>query len=563
MTEVSQYVEKAVFYAEDVLSGQIPSCIYVKQACQRFIDDLDRSDIYLDINDAHRWCANIEKFKHVKGKWAAGGQRFVLAPFQVFCTVNMYGWKVKETNRRRFTEAYIEVPRKNGKTFWVACLGIGHLTWDNEPGAEVYCGATSEKQAFEVFTPAKAIIEGNQILREKYDLVVNAKSIYSKSSFSKFQPLVRNPGDGSSPSCSIADELHQHQNSKLIDSQKTGMGARENPMMIYTTTAGADIGGPCYEKRSDLISILSGAAKESGDSFFGIIYTIDDGDDWETVESQKKANPNFGVSVDEKYLAAQLDEAKRSAVAQVSYKTKHLNLWVGAKAAWMNMLAFQKCRNPNIKIEDFKGQQCFLGGDFASKIDMSCLAILFPPCIVEPERYTVFLRHYLPEVRINTGASVNSPRYKQWHSQGILKAFPGERIEFADIEHDVKQLAQSYEIVEFAFDPYQSTQFATEMARDGFNMVEYGQTVQNISEPMKELEAKILAKQIQFTMDPIINWMFNNVTAKIDKKDNIFPNKEFPENKIDGVIATIMALARAMFHEKKFFIGKDYKLTVV
>lgn len=559
--EISPYIQAACDYADDILDGTISACVFVKQACQRFVNDLSREDIYLDIDDAVRWCHNLERFHHVKGKWKTKKEAFKLSPYQIFIVVNAYGFKVKSTGRRKYREIYAELPRKNGKTFFVATLGIGHLTWDNEPGAEVYCGATSERQAFEVFAPAKMLINEKPTLKEKYDLTVNIKSIYSKSTFAKFQPLIGNPGDGSSPSCGIADEFHEHKKSHLVASLKTGMMARENPMMIYITTAGSDIGGPCYEKRADVINILSGAVED--DSIFGIIYTLDADDEWDTVEAQIKANPNYGISVDPENLAAQLKEAKRSPVKQVEYKTKHLNLWVGAMAAWMNMLALQKCRKANLKIEDFKGQRCFLGGDFASKIDIADLAIVFPPCDVEPDRYTCFFKHYLPEERIDSGSSINSSRYQQWKASGWLTPSPGDRIDFSDIEEECKEIASNYDIVEFAYDPYQATQFATNMLRDGFPMVEYGQTVLNLSEPMKELEAKILAKQIQFTMDPVILWMFGNVTAKLDAKDNIFPRKEHFENKIDGVVALIMALARAMFHEQQHQLGNDYKLMVI
>jgi len=255
---MNSYWQRAANYADRVLSGEQPACEYVKSACKRFIRDLERDDLEPH-EDGDRWCRFLEKLPHVKGRWAAKSEKFALSDWQVFCTVNIYGWKWKATGKRRFREAYIEVPRKNGKSFWVSGLGVAHLTIDQEFGAEVYCGATSEKQAWEVFRPAKQICERSPALRRKYGVEVNAKTLNVLADASRFEPVIGNPGDGASPSCGIADEFHEHKNSDLVDTFVTGMGAREQPMMLYITTAGADMGGPCYAKRADVIQILSGA----------------------------------------------------------------------------------------------------------------------------------------------------------------------------------------------------------------------------------------------------------------------------------------------------------------
>ncbi|MCP4139078.1 MAG: terminase large subunit [Chloroflexi bacterium] len=540
------YTGRAESYANGVLSGAIPACLYVRQACQRFLDDIDRaiegSDIWLDVEAAENRCKEIEKYPHVKGQWASRGELLELADWQVFVTVNIFGFKIvrdgKQLDKRRYREAYVEVPRKNGKTFFIVGVGLTMLTVDNEFGAEVYCGATSEKQAFEVFTPARAICKRDTDLKEFYGIETNAKSLVIPSNGSKFEPVIGDPGDGSSPSCGIADEYHEHRTSNLVDTFITGMGAREQPLMLYITTAGSDMGGPCYEKRDDVIKILSSAVDD--DSIFGIIYTLDEGDEWDTVEAQVKANPNYGVSVDKDFLSGQLAQARRSATKQVAYKTKHLNLWVGAKAAWMNMLAYQACRKKDLKLEDFKGERCYVALDLASKIDIASMAVYFP------DHGAAFCFHYLPEERIMEGGNT---RYKAWHATGDLIATPGNIIDFSYIEDDLEDLKSNFQILEVPYDPFQATQFATRMLERGFPMVEYGATVKNFSEPMKELEAMILQKKMKFTQDPVLLWMFGNVVAKLDKKDNIFPDKERRSNKIDGVVALIMAIGRSISGE--------------
>ncbi len=540
----SSFCIRAIEYADKVLGGTIPACEYVKQACNRFISDLKRNDIYLNQDKANEWCLFLEKLPHVKGRWAAAGDKLVLGDWQIFATVNIFGFYNTDTDRRRFREVYIEVPRKNGKSFYIAGIGIGMMTIENEYGAEVYCGATSEKQAWEIFRPAKEICNRLPKLREKFSLEVNAKTLSILKNGSRFEPVIGTPGDGASPSCGIADEYHEHKTSDLVDTFITGMGARVNPLMLMITTAGADMGGPCYDKRGDVIDILKGTVID--DRIFGIIYTIDENDPWDTVEAQVKANPNYNISVDGEFLEGQLVQARRSPTKQAAYKTKHLNQWIGAKAAWMNMLAYQSCKKKNLTINNFKGRKCFIGIDLASKVDIAAMAILFPP--VGNEGYTAFVKHYLPEDVILEGGNT---RYKAWHQGGFFESTPGNVIDYSYIESDLMNLKSEYEIIEVPYDPFQATQFSVRMTEEGFPMVEVGATVKNFSEPMKELEALILTKKINFTSCPILTWEFGNVTARLDLKDNIFPNKERSESKIDGVVALIMALNRAMFHEVK------------
>lgn len=534
------YLARAAEYADRVIEGEIPACEYVRLACNRFVADLGRDDIYLS-DDGNKWCKFLERLPHTKGRWAAKGERLVLSDWQVFAVVNIYGWHWVASGLRRFREVYIEVGRKNGKSLLVAGIGVGHLCIDDEYGAEVYCGATTELQAWEVFRPAKLICERSPALLSHYGVEVNAKSINVMSVGSRFQPVIGKPGDGSSPSCAIVDEFHEHADSDQIDTFRTGMGAREQPMLIVITTAGADMGGPCYAMRSDVIDILKGSV--SDDQIFGIIYTIDEGDPWDTEEALVKANPNLDISISRDFLKGQLAQARRKPTAQVAYKTKHLNCWVGAKAAWMNMLAYQACRKRDLELEAMKGRRCFIGVDLASKVDIASMALYFPAD--GASKASVFVRHYLPEETILNGPT----RYQAWHASGDLIATPGNVIDFTYIEDDLDDFKSQFEIVEVPYDPFQATQFATRMLERGFPVVELGATVRNFSEPMKELEAMILDRKIEFTYDPVLLWMFGNVVARLDKKDNIFPDKERPENKIDGVVATIMAVARGMAHE--------------
>lgn len=546
------YARRARAWARRVVEGKIPNGAHAIAACQRFLSDLSRigdPDFpYRLTDDGGRWCEFLEKLPHVKGQWAQRHELLVLSDWQIFCIVNMYGWVHAKKHLRRFTAAYIEVPRKNGKTFMVAGLGIGHLTIDHEFGAEVYCGATTEAQAWEVFRPARMICLRDPDIAEAFGIDVNAKTLYRISDAARFQPVIGNPGDGSSPSAAIVDEFHEHQNSNMIDTFRTGMGARAQPMLIMITTAGSDMGGPCYAVRSDAINILTGAV--SDERVFAIIFGVDDGDEWDTEAALVKANPNIDISVSRDFLLGELAQARRSSTKQSAYRTKHLNQWVGAKQAWMNMLAYQACRKRDAAIEKHRGERCIVGVDLASKLDVASVAIFFP------DSGAAFVRHYLPEDTILKGGNT---RYRAWHAEGALIATPGNVIDYERIEDDLKELSAVAQIMEVAYDPFQAVQFATRLEAAGFAMVQYGQTVRNMSEPMKELEAMIINKRIHFDHDPVLMWMFGNVVAKLDKKDNIFPNKERDENKIDGVVALIMCVGRWLTREPErvpdFFVA--------
>ncbi len=555
MSSVS-FLNRAIKYSKSVTrkSRPIPACIYVKLACSRFLSDLKRKEFIMDEKEVDKWCNFLEMLPHVKGEWANNKEKLKLSDWQIFCVVNVYGFYFKYNGRRRFREVYIEVPRKNGKTFFFSGLGIGMMTIENEFGAEIYCGATTEKQAWEVFRPAKRILERTPNLRAAFGITVNAKTLNKISNDSRFEPVIGIPHDGASPSCGIVDEYHEHKTSEVPSTFRTGMAARKNPLLLIITTAGSNMGSPCYDSRLDLIKILK--KTEIDDRLFGIIYTIDDGDDWSTIKAQKKANPNYGISVDPDYLDGQLIQAKRSPLKQAEYRTKHINQWIGAKSAWMNMLSYEKCTT-ELVMEDRLGDKCYLALDLASKLDVAALVALFPPTS-KNSKWSVFAFHYLPEDTIAA-----NDMYKAWHAEGWLTATDGSVIDYDAISDDMRMLKSNYQVQEVPYDPFQATQFALLMQKEGFPMIEYGATVKNFSEPMKKLEELIVDNAIEFQKDPVLKWMFGNVTAKLDLKDNIFPNKERPENKIDGVVAIIMGLARATLHETHESIYKSRGLIVL
>lgn len=540
-------VKAAEGYARKVIAGKIPACKWIKLLCQKHLDELKLSKVAgypysFDPAKAERVAKFLQLLPHTKGKWAGKRERVKLEPWQIFSVCIPFGWLRKKDGTRRFRTILVFVPRKNGKSIIGGGIGLYMLTADGEFGAEVYSGATTEKQAWEVFRPAKLMVERTPDLAEHYGVDVNASNICRLEDGSRFEPVIGKPGDGSSPSCAIVDEYHEHQDSTLFDTMETGMGAREQPMMLVITTAGSNIGGPCHQLVRDSERMLEGVIQR--DDLWPAMYTIDDGDDWTSESVLIKANPNFGVSIGADFLLARQRDAMQSAAKQATFRTKHLNEWVGAKNAWLNMLRWKQCL-PRKSLAELEGRPCFIGLDLASKIDIAGNLLVFPPVEGDP-LWHVHGRYYLPDARVIEELDSNTARYREFDALGLLTLTDGEVIDFEVIKEDLREFAGRFDVQQVAYDPWQATQLAQEMQGEGMLMVEVRQTVQNISEPMKELEALVLRKVLAHGDCPILTWMASNVLAKLDVKDNIYPNKERPENKIDGIVGLIMALSRAI-----------------
>lgn len=539
-------MKQAEDYARAVVAGKVLACRWIKLLCQKHLDDLElqAEDSYpykFEPAKAEKVAKFLQLLPHTKGKWAGKRELIKLEPWQLFSVCVPFGWLRKKDGTRRYRTMLVFVPRKNGKSIIGGGLGVYMFTADGEFGAEVYSGATTEKQAWEVFRPAKQMIERTPELREHFGVEVNASNMARLEDGSRFEPVIGKPGDGSSPSCAIVDEYHEHQDSTLFDTMETGMGAREQPVMLVITTAGSSIGGPCHQLVRDSERMLEGVIDRP--DLWPALFTIDQGDDWTSEEALRKANPNFGISISEDFLLARQRDAMQSATRQATFRTKHLNEWVGAKNAWLNMLRWKEA--PSRKsLAELDGRPCFIGLDLASKIDIAGNILLFPPVEGDP-LWHVHGRYYLPEARVIEELDSNTARYREFDALGLLTLTDGEVIEFEVIKEDLREFAGRFDVQAVAYDPWQATQLAQEMELEGLPMVEVRQTVQNISEPMKEVEALVLQRKLAHGDCPVLTWMASNVVAKLDVKDNIYPNKERPENKIDGIIGLIMALSRA------------------
>lgn len=549
------YAGIAEQYARDVVAGRILACRYVQLACQRHLDDLKKSKrsnypYRFDAVAAARACRIAELLPHTKGKWAItrpGNPKsnlIRLEPWQIFIRCVIFGWLRKSDGKRRFRVVYIEVPRKNGKSLDAGITGLTMFAADGEYGAEVYSGATTEKQAWEVFRPARLMAERTPEFQEAFGVTVNASNLHVLENGSRFEPIIGKPGDGASPSCAIVDEYHEHEDDGLYDTMLTGMGAREQPLMFVITTAGENIEGPCYALRTDVVNVLEGTIEN--DELFGIVYTIDDDDDWTSEAALRKANPNYDVSVSGEFLRARQQEAITSPRRQGTFKTKHLNIWVTARAAWMNMESWNRQKDESLSVERFAGEPCFLGLDLAHKDDIATKAKLFRRLVDGEWHFYAFTDNYVPEARVEDPTS----RHYQGWVQGGHVIVTGEVItDYARIEEDTLDDDETYGIAMLGYDPWGATDLAMRLQGKGVEVVEIPQRVQYLSEPMKWLEALVKAGRIHHNGDPVLAWAMSNVVVKEDANGNIFPRKNRPDQKIDPAVALIMALSLALRDE--------------
>lgn len=550
-------VARANQFARDVVRGKVLACRWVILACQRHLDDLAASKsaafkYKFDPAKAEKKLRLIQLLPHTKGEWAYKRQLVTLEPWQLFGLACTFGWVRKKTGFRRFRESYWEVPRKNGKSVIAAGVGIAMFTADDEFGAEVYCGATTERQAWEVFRPARLMVKRSPLLIEHLGIEVNAQALNRPEDGSRFEPIIGNPGDGASPSCAIEDEYHEHDTNAQYETMLTGMGARRQPLMFVITTAGANIEGPCYDKRRQVIEMLEGTVPD--DELFGWIWTIDEDDDWTDPRVLAKANPNIGISVYEEYLESQQQRAIKSARFTNTFKTKHLNVWTSAKAGYFNLEDWKACEDRSLSLEQFEGQDCVLALDMARKLDLNSMARLFWRDIDGRRHYfCVAPRFWVPEDTVrNTENRRMAERYQAWVNYGFLIETDGAEIDYREILEEAKEANRRCPVQCTPLDPHGATNLSHQLADEGLTPVTIVQNYTNMSDPMKELEAAITSRRFHHDGNPIMTWCISNVIGKNlpGNDDVVRPVKQGNDNKIDGAVALIMAVGRAMLADR-------------
>lgn len=536
MAAVKKY--PAEFYAEQVRSGAILVCEYVRLAVERYYADLDRAldeGRYFDKKAAMRAIHFIEKLKHTKGEWA--GQRFRLEPWQQFVLWNIFGWKNAD-GTRRFRYAYIEIARKNGKTALSAGIGLYMLFADGESRPEVYSAATVKDQAKICFSDAVEIVKATDL---KNYLTPYRNSIVYELKGGTMKPLSSDYGthDGLNPSCGIIDEFHAHKDSGMFDVIKSAFGARRQPLMFVITTAGFNKSGACYAYRENVIKVLRGVNED--DSLFGIIYTLDDKSEWDDPKMWIKANPNLGVSLSADYLADQVKDAKNRPEAVRNVMTKNVDLWVDAERTWILDDAWQKCIGTTAPA-DLKGCACWGGLDLSNVSDITAYVLLFH----ENDRFQLLPHFWIPEEKMREKIRKENINYDKWVAEGYVTVTPGNVIDYDFVKADILRIVADYDLRTSAYDRWNSSQTIIDLQNEGMECNPFGQGYGSMSAPTKEFEKLVLTGKIEHFGNPVLRWILASTLVKTDPAGNIKPDKEKSTQKIDGIVAAIMALGEWM-----------------
>lgn len=499
---------------------------------------------WFDAEAAERPVRTIEAFcKHHKGEWA--GKPLLLEEWQKRLIRIAFGW-MRPDGTRRFRILYIEVPRKNGKSEIGAALGLYLLVADHEPGAEIYSSATKKDQAKIVHDTAVAMVKASPELKKWVRSYRN--NLHCVRLGSKFEPLGADSStlDGLNPHGNIVDELHAHRDRGVWDVLDTAMGARRQPMTIAITTAGVyepeSIG---WQQHEHAQKVLEGVIED--DAYCAYIAAAPEDADWTLPETWATANPNLGVSVKPDYLAEQCEKAKAQPSFLNTFLRLHLNRWTSQQDRWLAMEHWNACDQDLTPVEAAEresrlaGAVAFAGLDLASKVDIAAFVLALPR---EDDVVELVCRFWVPEEKVVERSRRDRVPYDAWVREGWLTATPGNVIDYEFIRAEMNRLSGQYDLREVGFDPWNATQLATQLSEDGFTMVEVRQGFRSLSEPAKALEARIMAKQIRHAGHPVLRWMVSNVATREDPNGNIAPDKSASSEKIDGVVATIMAFSR-------------------
>ena len=529
-------------YIDGVVSGKLITSKLVRLTCERHIKDLENAHkrgFRFDKEKAERVIRFFGLLHHSKGEWA--GQKFQLAPFQQAFLWILFGWVKAATGYRRFNFAYSCLARKQGKSTLASGVALYLLAADNEGGAEVYSAATKKDQARIVFQESTRMVSKSPSLRNYIKQYRDSLSIAKTAS--KYVPLASDDDslDGLHIHGCIGDEVHAWKGRALWDVLITAMGARRQPLMFAITTAGYDRHSICFEQHSYSEKVLQGVIED--DTWFSWIAQIDPEDDWEDERVWCKANPTLGEIVKIEELRSAAAKAKENPAALNAFLRLRLNRWTESSVSWVPLDKWDACNGP-VTHKLLHKRPCFGALDLATTTDIAAFVLLFPP-YGDDTKWRVLPHFYLPEENIKDRVTRDRVPYDVWQRQGHFNLTPGNIIDYDYIRAHVNKLSEEYDIKEIAYDPWNATQIATQLEGDGFVLAQTRQGFTTFSGPMKRLLELVLRGEIEHGGNPVLRWMASNTVADMDPAGNIKPSKNKSTEKIDGIVALIMALARA------------------
>lgn len=484
----------------------------------------------------------IQGLKHTKGKWY--NKPFLLLPWQEQVIRDVYG-VVKADGTRQFTTVYVEIPKKMGKSELAAAVALKQLAADGEQRAEVYGCAADRQQASIVFDVAKDMVELCPALAKRIEVRIANKLMTYLPTKSRYQVLSAEADTkhGLNISGVVFDELHTQPNRKLYDVMTQGSGdARTQPLYFLITTAGTDTHSICYEVHQKAKDIIEG--KKIDPTFYPVIFGADESDDWTDPETWAKANPSLGVTVDIEKVRAACESAKQNPGEENSFRQLRLNQWVKQAVRWMPMKKWEACSFP-VNEDELAGRVCYGGLDLSSTTDITAFVLVFPP-VDEDDKYVVLPYFWIPEENVDIRVRRDHVPYDVWQRQGFIQTTEGNVVHYGYIEKFIEQLGERYNIREIAFDRWGAVQMTQNLEGMGFTVIPFGQGFKDMSPTTKELMKLVLEERIAHGGHPVLSWMMDNVFIKTDPAGNIKMDKEKSTEKIDGAVATVMALDRAL-----------------
>jgi phage terminase large subunit-like protein len=477
--------------------------------------------------------------RHTKGEHA--GQPFHLLPWQADVTRKIFGWKRRDGSRK-YRRVYIEVPRKNGKSQWAGGIGNYLLFADGEAGAEVYSAAADKEQAAIVFNAAKDMLESAPSLVKRSTALRRSIVVEgTKSSYKVLSSDVKTK-HGLNASGIIFDELHTQPNRDLWDVLTTSTGARWQPLTVAITTAGYDRHSICWEQHDYAVKVMEGTIDDP--SFLGVIYSAPDDADWSDPDVWEQANPSIDVTILRDYLQTECDRAKETPGYVNTFRRLHLNQWTESSSRWLNMEAWNECGEP-INPAELEGQACWGGLDLATTTDLAAFALVFP----RDEGFATLMHFWTPEETIAARARADRVPYDMWAREGWIEPTNGNVIDYGFIRKRINELSEKYRIQEIGFDPWNATGLVNDLMEDGANMVVVRQGYLSLNAPAKELEKLVASRQLSHGGNPVLTWCAANVVVEMDPAGNLKPSKAKSTERIDGIVALIIALSRAIVGE--------------
>jgi phage terminase large subunit-like protein len=525
---------------------------WVRLAARRFLNDLKKQrqedfPYYLCPFEAERACKFFSLLPHVEGNWES--PTVVLEEWQVFIIVNIWGWRRVADGLRRFDKAYLALARKNGKSLFASGTGIYALACEKENGAQVVCGATTGSQARIVFDVASKMVQKTPKMIKAFKLEIFSKIILSHLNLGTFKPINSKAStqDGLNPHCIILDELHAHENRKLFDVLNSARGARRNPLSLFITTAGYNSMGICFEQQTVVQKILQEIV--TLDNYFGIIFTLDEGDDPLEEDNWIKANPNLHV-MNIKNLRDEAAEARVSPNSLHDFLTKRMNVWTTAPNAFININEWKKCDGP-VNLEELLNEECWGGVDLASTADLAAFRLLWRI----DKKLITWGRFYLPEAAIQIGIEKYGIPYRQWVDAGHIVSTPGNVTDYEFIENDINECLDRFNIKKIGFDPWNASDLTNRLMAGGAPIELVRQGAQSLNAPMKEIERAYLSHNLAHAGDPVLTWNASNLVARKDANQNYAPDKEKSVQKIDGMCALFNAAAMMLSDTEEQFVS--------